>query len=324
MIVPLDSTEPTPVNLLAHTLARFVAADAQITHIDGAPLGGGMSGAAVRRYTVSYSTGAGAATTRLITKDADLHEWHVLRHLNAQQQPNIPFAYALDDARDGRILICMQDVGDSSRPTSLDPITEIELSREAAGLAAIHSANFQQRPHLGWLPQMTRSYVQEMLFQRAWRPAWEAALANPAFSAAFRDIIPRVEAAAATIVDDMDLLLQEPATQTLIHADLNPSNVLVDRGIPYIIDWQTAMWGPFYIDLPHHHCTLRQAEHYRQALAARGYPIAPGDFAKRYRVAARYIGFRYMWWTLEYWMTDQTQTQWVRHYTDLVTGAGIL
>ena len=35
------------------------------------------------------------------------------------------------------------------------------------------------------------------------------------------------------------------------------------------------------------------------------------------------IRFRYMWWTLEYWMTDQTQTQWVQHYMGLVTGDGI-
>jgi hypothetical protein len=39
--------------------------------------------------------------------------------------------------------------------------------------------------------------------------------------------------------------------------------VLVDQGQPYFIDWQTAMRGPFYIDLPHHHSTLTQAEHYR-------------------------------------------------------------
>jgi hypothetical protein len=176
------------VNLLARTLTRFVAANAQITHVDCTILGGGMSGAAVRRYTVGYSTASAVATTRLITKDADLHEWRALRHLNGQQQPNIPFAYALDDNRDGCILICMQDVGDTSRPTSLDPITEIELSREAIGLAAIHSANFQRRADLDWLPRMTRTYVQEMLFQRAWRPAWEAAWPATAQAAELRQM----------------------------------------------------------------------------------------------------------------------------------------
>jgi hypothetical protein len=39
-------------------------------------------------------------------------------------------------------------------------------------------------------------------------------------------------------------------------------------------------------------------------------------------LAARYIGLRYMWWTLDYWREDPTQTPWVQHYLDLVTGDG--
>lgn len=81
--------------------------------------------------------------------------------------------------------------------------------------------------------------------------------------------------------------------------------------------------GPFYLDLPHHHCTLAQAEHYRRALAARGYTIPADRFAEQYRIATRYIGLRYMWWTLEYWLSDPSQTAWVQHYIGLVTGDGI-
>lgn len=114
-------------------------------------------------------------------------------------------------------------------------------------------ADFTSAPLSGG---MSGSYVQDMLFVRAWRPAWETAVADPRFTATFRDAIPRVEAAAATTVEDMHALLNEPISQTLIHADLNPSNVLVHDDRPYFIDWQTAMHGPFYIDLPHHHCTL--------------------------------------------------------------------
>lgn len=316
MITPDESVR----NLLLLTLQRFVAADARIARVDSVPLRGGMSGSAVSRHTIQYTTAAGPATISLITKDADRHEWRVLQHLHSQQQPNVPFAHAIDPSNDERLLICLQDVGGQNRPLSLDPISETELTREAAGLAAIHTANFQQHTRLDWLPLMSSSYVQDMLFVRAWRPAWETAVADAQFATTFHDAIPRVEAAAATIVEDMQALLQESASQTLIHADLNPSNVLVDNGQPYFIDWQTAMRGPFYIDLPHHHCTVTQAEHYRQALAAQGYVIARQDFAERYRVAARYIGFRYMWWTLEYWREDQTQTLWVQHYINLVTG----
>lgn len=308
--------------LLAHTLQRHVAAGARIEDIRSEPLRGGMSGSAVVRHTVRYTSTSGAASTSLITKHAEPHEWRVLQHLQSQRQPNVPFAHAIEGADGERVTICMQDVGDQNRPTSLEPISETELAREAAGLAAIHSANFGQGGP-DWLPPMTQDYVHDMLFVRAWRPAWEAAIADVRFAAAFREPIPHVEAAAVAIVDDMRALLAEPSAQTLIHADLNPSNVLVYNGQPYFIDWQTAMRGPFYIDLPHHHCTLAQAEHYRQALAARGVAIPRHEFAERYRVAARYIGLRYMWWTLEYWREDPTQTPWVQHYLGLVTGDGI-
>ena len=316
----MTTSDESVHDLLLSTLQRFVATDVQIAHITSVPLDGGMSGSAISRHTIQYTTAAGTAVISLITKDADRHEWRVLQHLQSQQQPNIPFAHTIDTAHGERLQICLQDVGDQTRPTSLEPISETELAREAAGLAAIHTANFQLHAQLDWLPSMSPSYIQDMLFVRAWRPAWETAVADAHFATTFRDSIPRVEAAAATIVEDMHALLNEPESQTLIHADLNPSNVLVHEGHPYFIDWQAAIRGPFYIDLPHHHCTLTQAEHYRQALAAHGYAIARQDFAERYRVAARYIGFRYMWWTLEYWREDPTQTPWVQHYINLVTG----
>src|SRR5215216_61568 len=191
------STPDQPLHdLLLSTLQRFVTIDAQITHITSVPLQGGMSGSTVLRHTIQYTTAANAAVISLITKDADHREWHVLQHLQSQQQPNIPFAHTINTAHGERLLICLQDVGDQNRPTSLDPISETELAREAAGLAAIHTANFQQHIQLNWLPLMSPSYVQDMLFERAWRPAWETAVAHASFATTFRDAIPRVEAAA--------------------------------------------------------------------------------------------------------------------------------
>src|SRR5207253_10916868 len=60
----------------------------------------------------------------------------------------------------------------------------------------------------------------------------------------------------------------------IFHGDINPSNVLVHHGTPFYIDWQVARCSSLYLDLPHHFCTLRQAEHYRQALAAQGHEIS--------------------------------------------------
>jgi Ser/Thr protein kinase RdoA (MazF antagonist) len=305
------------------TLARFVAPDARLIAVTSADIQPGMSGAAVQRHRVSYTAGGQEAEASLVTKVVTRREWDTLRHLTIQRQPNVPFAYALDQSDGDQLLACMQDVGDTSRPTSLEPITDLELEREAAGLASIHAANFGQATALAWLPKVDRGYLEEMLFVRTWRPAWEQALSSPTFVETFRSAIPRVEAAATTIVDDMASLLEDRQAQTLIHTDINPSNVLVQEGRPHFIDWQTAMWGPLYLDLPHHHCTLTQAELYRRALAARGYAIPPDQFAAHYRIAARYIGLRYMWWTLEYWLSDPTQTAWVQHYIGLVTGDGI-
>ena len=45
--------------------------------------------------------------------------------------------------------------------------------------------------------------------------------------------------------------------------------------------------------------------------AANGHAISPSEFAERYRVAARHIGLRYMWWTPEYWIEDPKQIPWL-------------
>jgi aminoglycoside phosphotransferase (APT) family kinase protein len=317
----LEDSGTIPLVLLEQTLARFVDAGARLTEVTALDIQPGMSGALVRRYTIRYTSGGLNAATSLVTKVATRQEWNVLRYLNAQRQPNVPFVHTLDESDADHVLLCMQDVGGTTRPTSLEPITDSEL--EAAGLASIHAANFTQATMLDWLPKVDRRYLEEMLFQRTWRPAWEQALASPKFAETFRSAIPRIEAAATTIVEDMTSLLEDTQAHTLIHADINPSNVLVQQGTPYFIDWQSAMWGPLYLDLPHHHCTLAQAELYRRALGARGHAIPPDLFAAQYRVAARYIGLRYMWWTLEYWLSDPSQTAWVQHYIGLVTGDGI-
>jgi hypothetical protein len=186
----MSMPEPSVHDLLLGALQRFVAPEANITRIRSVLLRGGMSGSAVSRHTIEYTTAAGPASISLITKDAHRHEWRALEHLQTQQQPNIPFAHAIDTSHDERLLFCLQDLGDQNRPTSLDSITETELAREAAGLAAIHTANFQQHTQLNWLPSMNANNVREMLFVRAWRPAWETAIADARFATAFaREIV---------------------------------------------------------------------------------------------------------------------------------------
>jgi aminoglycoside phosphotransferase (APT) family kinase protein len=308
--------------LLQQTVTAHVSPEARVVRVDTLPaIPSGMSGAAVRRYEVVLDgVDDGESRVRLVSKSAELRERRVLAWLGAQRQPNVPFCATLDLTTDGPALVCLQDVGDTRRPTSLEPITDEALQQEAEGLAAIHHANLGRSEELAWLPRIDRSYVSEKVVNGWWRPHWRKMAVRDGFRKVFGAYLAPVEAAAEQIADEMSALLRDADCHTLVHTDINPSNVLVQHGTPFYIDWQVAHYGPLYLDLPHHFCTLRQAEHYRRALAAQGSEIPAGIFEERYRVAARVIGLRYMWWTLENWEADPSETAWVLHYINLVLG----
>jgi thiamine kinase-like enzyme len=159
-----------------------------------------------------------------------------------------------------------------------------------------------------------------MIERAFFRPAWERAVADRAFRQAFGAAIPAVESAAARIVDEMGAIFEEGDTLTLVHTDINPSNVLVRDGVPFIIDWAVARYGPCYLDVPHHFPTLALAERYRVALGARGVEIESARFAERHHAAARYVGLRYIWWTLDAWRADRSMARWVWHYLRMILG----
>jgi aminoglycoside phosphotransferase (APT) family kinase protein len=108
---------------------------------------------------------------------------------------------------------------------------------------------------------------------------------------------PRLEAAAARFLADMDQLWAEGDSLTLIHVDLHGDHVLFHCGEPYIIDWGQARYGSFYLDLPNYFAP-GDARHYCEALADLGHTIPEGAFIERYRMAGRYIAFKYMGYTL--------------------------
>lgn len=307
--------------LLQAIVADFFSPTWRIVAVDTRELASGLSAAPVRRHELLLEAAGGETKSqRLVTKSAELRERRVLAWLTGQQQPNVPFSHTLDLTTDGPALVCMQDVGDTRRPTSLEPITAAELQREAEGLAAIHLANRGRARELAWLPRIDHSYFADAIIERWWRPHWQRALQDEAFPRTFGPYLTPVEVAAVQMVEEMTALSAEDDSLTLIHTDINPSNVLVHNATPYYIDWQVAHYGPFYLDLPHHFCTRRQAEHYRRALELAGLALSPPAFEQRYRAAARYIGFRYIWWTLEYWLADHRETRWVLHYIRLILG----
>ena len=307
-------------DLLQATIDYHAFPGAQLRAVDELPIGSGMSGAEVRRYAVAFETeGGGIDRITLVTKLARPVERRVLALLNDQDHRAVPFAYSLASEGEGAALICLQDVGDVRRPVSLDPIPPEIVRREASGLAAIHAANVGRGDALSWLPVAGVTYVHDMIEERFFRPAWERSIADPAFVQAFGSIIAPVETAAAAIVSEM-AALDADGPRSLVHTDVNPSNVLISGNIPFFIDWDAAHYGSVYLDLPHHLPELDQAERYRLFLARHGVEIPPDTFAQRFRVAARYTGLRYIWWALDAWREDHGIAPWVRHYLRMILG----
>jgi hypothetical protein len=309
---PSESDIPS---LLEETVRWMLGSGASVLDTTSDTITRGVSGAEVRRHTVAARVPEGPDTVlSLVTKMSDRIERATLARLNAQGQPGVPLSHARDIELDGPDWICLQDLGDDSRPDVLSPIPEVTLASEVAGLASIHAANAADVKGLSWLPRADREYTRSMIEDVFWRPHWETTVKQNDFNEQFGSWLPRVEAAAAKVVDEVAALDAEDNGQTLVHTDINPGNVLVHDRRAFFIDWADAHQGSLYLDLPHHLCTLDLAERYREALDRLGVEIAPSDFEERYRVAARYTALRYMWWTFEAWRDDRDAAEWILHY----------
>lgn len=304
--------------LLQATLRRFVAPSAEIVRHEFHALRAHASTADVVRHDLHVRTaGHGARrVVRLVTKRAPLHERRVLKLLGETVPDLVPFNFTFDLATNELAWVCMQDLGSVARPNSLAPIDLNVIDSEARGLARIHAAFLGRTSDLAWLPTVDRAYFERCIHEWFWRPAWDRALAHADFRAEFADAIPTVERAAASIVADMTALNAEDGARTLVHTDLHPSNELIHEGEVRFIDWGAAHVGTLYLDLPHLIHTPTLARRYRAALERVGVLVPLSDFEERYRVAARYIALRYMWWALDEWAADRSMSVWVRHYLD--------
>jgi hypothetical protein len=306
------------MRLLQATIIRYVSGEARIEHILSSPIAPGLSGAKIQRHQLTLKTSWGQTQTSLVTKETGLLERRILAQLNQQGQQAIPFSHALDLTTDAPTLVCLQDLGTQQRPDATGPFPSSLMMQEAPRLASIHAANLGHTEALTWLPRADRSYVTTYIEQRFWRPAWEQVVRDPTFVEIFGAMIPQVEAAASSIADEMEALYREGDTLTLVHSDLNPGNVMMYKNTPYFIDWEIPRYGSLYLDIPHLFPTLERAEYYRQALREAGTEIAPGDFAERYRIAAHFVGLRYLWLPLKGWRENHTRTKWVHHYLSMI------
>jgi len=284
--------------LLTAMLRRHYAATATLTAVVEQPQNQGFSGATIRRFQVQYQSADGPGNATLLTKDGPLAERRVLDLLNAQGQPAVPRSHSLDLSSPERELFCMEAIeGDESVPAAeLPPLT-------AAGLAAIHAANLGRGGELPWLPQADPAHFAATVINEYWREPWQESLRNPEFAAAYGQHTAALEQAAERFLADMAELWQANASLTLIHADMQPpsgGHLLVSRGRPYLADWGQARYGSLYLDLPNH-WNPTTVEHYRLALAAHGITIPPAEFMARYRIAGRYVGFKFLGTMAWFW-----------------------
>jgi hypothetical protein len=317
----INTIDPEIMTVLASARQRYSGSHHPFNQLREEPVTLGQSGTRVRRFALTIANGEASRVERWIVKRAGRHERRVLALLRSQEQPGVPFAYVSDTESDGRVWIALLDVGETRRPTSLELNPPAQLAAEALALAAVHCANGPALvcDRLQWVPRLQAAWFERQL-EAIWRPRWRAALARPGFRDAFGDQVDAVEEASIAIVSRLLPLLQHRDSLSLIHNDLNPSNVRIFDGGAYLLDWETAAVGPFYIDVPHHFCNAGQASIYQQARAHYAASIPKDEFAWGYDLAARWIGFRYMAWTLDAWVPEDPNAEaWVRHYVALLT-----
>lgn len=301
--------------LIEETVARFISPDAILLDLEEQPVMKGFSATEIYRYQVRVDYRKEDLVTSYIIKKASLNERRVLALLH-EQRVSVPYSFSRDYESDQPCYLCMQDVDYETDYGSLD--VEVVLGQEYELLAHLHAANLGRRQDLLWLPEADRRYISRMLRER-WEPSWTQAVQNEEFAAVFQSYIPQIEAMADSITDEMETILTDESSLTLVHTDLHPGNVRVQNNtnVRYI-DWEEARYGSFYLDIPLRFTGLEQAERYRRALEAKGISINRDEFNRRYLTASRYIGLRYMGWTLGSWNTNRHTFESMIQYMNMV------
>jgi thiamine kinase-like enzyme len=177
----------------------------------------------------------------------------------------------------------------------------------AHALAAIHARYLGRIGDLPWLPLGDRRYASDFLIAHVWRSWWDRAFAeHPTFAGEFDRYTSRLETAAAQFVAAMDELWREGTSLTLTHGELHSEHILLRDGRPYFIDWATAHYAPFYLDLVLYF-TPDRVEYYWDALSAEGVHVPRVEFMDRYREMGRYVGFKWLCSGIWQWGAGPTE-----------------
>lgn len=272
----------------------------------------GYSGSQISYFTVrSKDTQGNVHQESLVTKAASLLERRVL-HLLCEQGCAVPPVIIPDVTRDERVHIYMPFLDD--RPTFFTGYSHPLTSSMADGLAGIHAAN-RQRPQ-DWLPPVGDNYL-DQLWLRAWREKWETNLSDPEFAAEFGPYTPQLEAAMERFIRTLDALTAEGTSLTLLNVDLIPDHIRLWRDQVRFIDWEQCAYGSLYLDLVNPF-TVENVLAYRDALDRHGHSIPVPEFLERFHEVGRYMGLRYLGYSLWQWEQGGAERQrgrWFLYYT---------
>jgi hypothetical protein len=300
------------LELIEATIAAHVAPEARVVAVLERERGAqGYSGATLRYYDVAYAATGGAGQVTLVVKEAPLVERRTLAWLGARGLA-VPFSYTADLTSDALVPICMQYTGDTL-------LSDEQARQTARALASIHVAGLGRGDELSWVPRADPGFFAEWLVDTCWRRPWrhrlfgegyvnwggrrvEDAMPDGRLQAALAPYTQPLEEAAAHFLREMTALWEEGDALTLIHGDLHSGNVHAASGRASILDWESARYGPLYVDLPNYF-SREQALLYRDALAELGHEIPPERFLAGYDAANPYVGFKYFGFGVTDWYT---------------------
>ncbi|MGN7413985.1 phosphotransferase family protein [Paenibacillus sp. SAF-068] len=303
--------------LIKQTINQYVSSDIHIRSIKSNPVGAGSQAVELLRHHIEFLVNGVNRDISLVTKKATFIERSALSRLFFQGA-NVPYSLSNESHTQDRSLICIQDVDYQTDYSHLD--MDLLQRKELRALAYIHGTNMGSKKELPWISNVDRSHIIEMMENR-WRPSWKNAIESPSFIKEFGSpLISEIEAVARNIVDDLEILIKDSHTHTLIHNDLNPGNVLVHNNEDvYFIDWEEARYGSLFFDIPLRCTQLKQVEIYREALSSHGCDIPQHQFEKYFSLASRYLGIRYMSWNLAVWEQYPHSKDDLKKYMNMVT-----
>lgn len=274
------------LELVQETVKKFIDPKAEVISIDSTPINMGFQAVELSRHSVQIKIVDDISKLSLVSKSATKIERQVLTRLYSQKA-SVPFSLSYGSGKEDRSLICLQDVDHQTDYTSIN-IGLLQKS-EVKALSHIHTSNFGLRKELSWLPEVDSLHIEKIIYER-WKPQWLAAKENEQFIDVFGEYIPLVEAVANTIIEDIDCVINDEKSHTLIHNDLRC-------------------------------CTAEQIEEYRELLAAKSIEFPNEYFNQMYAIASRYLGLRSMSWNLGAWTSNSQAKDDLKKYLDMVVGS---